>query len=72
MFDTIPAALNPNATGYLVYNSTGSLPSANTVDQLNPIDDFVLVPSDGVGILDKVDHQITLDVKMDNLDDGAN
>ena len=42
------------------------------VDEFNPFDDFTLVPTDGEELLNQVDYSLNLDVKMDNLDDGAN
>lgn len=42
------------------------------MDAFEPFDDFTLVPLDREGILDKVDYTMTLDLKMDNLGDGAN
>jgi len=42
------------------------------VDEFDPFDDFTLIPFDKQGILDKVDKSFTLDLKMDNLGDGAN
>ena len=42
------------------------------IKQSHLFDDFALVPSDGLGIFDTVDHSITLDVVMNNLGDGQN
>jgi iron transport multicopper oxidase len=72
MLDKVPPGLNPNVTGYLVYDSTQALPQAQSLDDFNPFDDFTLVPSDGLGIFDNVDHSMTLDVVMNNLGDGRN
>ncbi|OXV09518.1 hypothetical protein Egran_02719 [Elaphomyces granulatus] len=72
MLDKVPPGLNPNVTGYLIYDSTQTLPQAQWLDDFNPFDDFTLVPSDGLGIFDNVDHSMTLDVVMDNLGDGQN
>lgn len=72
MLDQVPPDLNPNVTGYLVYDSAQALPPAQWIDSFNPFDDFTLVPTDGLGIFDNVDHSITLDVMMNNLGDGQN
>jgi iron transport multicopper oxidase len=72
MFDKVPAGLNQNVTSYLVYDSTKGLPAAQTIDQFNPFDDFNLVPTDGQGLLENVDHSISLQVNMGVLGDGVN
>jgi iron transport multicopper oxidase len=59
-------------TGWLVYDESKDLPTPRLVDEFTDYDDFNLVPTDGEKLLDKVDHSITLDMKMDNLGDGAN
>lgn len=59
-------------TGWLVYDEGMELPEPTLVDEWNDFDDFTLVPQDGQKLYDKVDHSITLDMKMDNLGDGAN
>ncbi|KAI8932891.1 hypothetical protein NX059_010368 [Plenodomus lindquistii] len=72
LFDAIPDGLNPNVTGYLVYNDTKDKPAPKEIDAFEPFDDFALVPFDKGTLLDRVDRSITLDMKMDNLNDGAN
>ncbi|KAF2469772.1 iron transport multicopper oxidase FET3 precursor [Lindgomyces ingoldianus] len=72
LFDVVPAGLNPNVTGWLVYDEKKEKPAAKEINAFEPFDDFTLVPEDKQGILDKVDHSVTLDMKMDNLGDGAN
>ena len=59
-------------TGWLVYDSSKDFPAAVLLDEFNDFDDFTLVPIDGEPILDKVDYSFNLDMKMDNLGDGAN
>ena len=59
-------------TGWLVYDETKSKPEPKEVEAFEPFDDFNLVPYDKEQLLDRVDHSITLDLKMDNLKDGAN
>lgn len=59
-------------TGWLVYDDTKPKPAPKEIEAFEPFDDFKLVPYDKEGALDKVDHSITLDLKMDNLADGAN
>ncbi|KAF2138110.1 multicopper oxidase [Aplosporella prunicola CBS 121167] len=72
LFDTVPSILNNNVTGWLVYDATADRAPAVLVDAYDPFDDFTLVPQDGKDLLRDVDHQITLDLKMDNLGDGFN
>ncbi|KAF2084929.1 multicopper oxidase [Saccharata proteae CBS 121410] len=72
LFDTVPASLNPNVTGWLVYDDSKDMPEATELDAFDPFDDFSLTPYDGLGLYENVDHQIVLDMKMDNLGDGAN
>ncbi|KAJ4373145.1 hypothetical protein N0V83_003436 [Neocucurbitaria cava] len=72
LFDTVPDSLNPNVTGWLVYDDTKDKPEPKEIDAFEPFDDFNLVPYDKETLLDKVDQSITLDLKMDNLNDGAN
>lgn len=72
LFDKLPPTLNWNATGWLVYNDAVDKPAASIVDSFQPLDDFSLVPTDGMKQLEPADHTITLDVKMANLGDGAN
>ncbi|KAB8437403.1 hypothetical protein FH972_025081 [Carpinus fangiana] len=72
LFDTIPDGLNANVTSYLVYDSAKDMPEAALVDEFDPFDDFTLVPQDEMELYDHYDHQVVLDLKMDNLGDGAN
>lgn len=67
----MPASLNPNCTGWLVYDDTAPLPSPSLLDVFNEFDDFTLIPTDGEELLGPVDYSIKLDLKMDNLGDGA-
>ncbi len=55
-----------------MYDQTKPLPVPRLIDEFKPLDDFTLVPSDGLELFDKVDHTITLEVSMNNLGDGAN
>lgn len=48
-----------NATGYLNYN-TGDEAGAYTVDTINPMDDFDLVPYDGQSLIGDPDQTVTL------------
>ena len=72
LFDTVPTTLNPNVTGWLVYNAQAQLPAASTVQDYEPFDDFNLVPQDQQALYDTVDQTVVLNMKMDNLGDGAN
>ena len=68
----MPASLNPNVTGWLVYNEGGELPPAAPVDSFQPFDDFTLVPTDEEPLLPDATQTVELTMKMDNLGDGAN
>ncbi|KAF1927115.1 multicopper oxidase [Didymella exigua CBS 183.55] len=73
LFDVVPDGLNPNVTGWLVYDNSKPKPEAKTVDSFDAqFDDFTLVPYDKEAIYTNVSQSITLDMKMDNLNDGAN
>ena len=72
MLDVIPGDLQLNTTSYMVYNTSAAMPEQNTVDELDFLDDFYLVPYNKVPLYDDPDYTITLDVVMDNLDDGIN
>ncbi|KAF2119960.1 iron transport multicopper oxidase FET3 precursor [Lophiotrema nucula] len=72
LFDVVPEGLNPNVTGWLVYDDKKENPAPKDVDAFEPFDDFALVPTDKEGLYDHVDHSVQLDLKMDNLNDGAN
>ena len=72
LFDAIPDDLNSNATGWLVVDKTQELSQPLELDAFEPLDDFSLRPLDSLVALDAVDRTVTLDLKMDNLGDGAN
>lgn len=72
LFDTVPDTLNPNVTGWLVYDASKPLPTPALIDEFDPFDDFTLVPQDGVKLFENPDYSFNLDLKMDNLGDGAN
>lgn len=68
----MPDGLNPNVTGWLVYDDSKELPEPTPLDEFDEFDDFTLVPKDGEPLLDQVDHSIQVDMEMDNLGDGKN
>ena len=72
LFDRVPDSLNPNATSFLVYNSSAPMPQPNPLDSFDPFDDFTLVPTDKEEVFQDPDHQIELTVGMNDLSDGAN
>ncbi|KAL9111614.1 MAG: hypothetical protein Q9227_003887 [Pyrenula ochraceoflavens] len=72
LFDTVPDTLNSNVTSFLVYNPGASLPTPSTLDSFEPFDDFNLIPYDQEPLFADPDYSFNLDVKMDNLGDGAN
>lgn len=53
-------------------DSTRDLPPPAEVDEFDALDDLALRPLDNLSAFDKVDRTVTLDIKMDNLGDGAN
>ena len=55
-----------------MYDEKKDKSAANEVAEFEPFDDFTLVPQDKEGIYDHVDHSVELNMKMDNLNDGAN
>lgn len=71
LFDKVPDGLNPNVTGWLVYDETKSLPAPANLTEFDPFDDMTLVPYDKQELLENPVQSITLDVIMDNLGDGA-
>ncbi|KAI4254903.1 MAG: hypothetical protein LQ352_002831 [Teloschistes flavicans] len=72
LFDAVPETLNPNVTGWLVYDKAAPLPTPTLIDAFDPFDDFTLVPYDRLPLLQDVTRTVRLDMKMDNLGDGAN
>lgn len=72
LFDKVPASLNPNVTGWLVYDERAILPPPAPLASFDPFDDFTLVPEDGEPLLPNPDQTIPLTMRMDNLGDGAN
>jgi iron transport multicopper oxidase len=73
LFDAIPAGLDWNVTGWLVYDTKKPLPNPAVVnDDFAPFDDLTLVSWDNQTLLGEPDQTISLDVLMDNLGDGAN
>ncbi|KAK3387606.1 Cupredoxin [Podospora didyma] len=74
LFDQLPGDLNWNVTGWLVYDSAKPLPIPTELesDVYDEFDDMTLVPWDNQALLGEPDQSISLDVIMDNLNDGAN
>ncbi len=73
LFDTLPDELNWNVTGWLVYDKAKPLPDPAVVfDAYEPFDDIGLVPWDNQTLFGEPDQTVSLDVIMDNLNDGAN
>lgn len=71
MFDTVPAGLNNNVTGYLQYNADAELPIPTLVDNYPSSNDFDLVPVVEMGVVD-ADDSFNQDILFDNLNDGQN
>ncbi|KAK6540194.1 hypothetical protein TWF694_009013 [Orbilia ellipsospora] len=72
LFDTVPDGLNPNVTGYLVYDAAKPMPEPAEIDAFEPFDDFALVPLDGEDLFENPTYTFSLEVMMDNLNDGGN
>lgn len=68
----MPDGLNPNVTGWLMYDDNGPKPSPAVLDTFTPFDDYTLAPQDGLELYSTVDYSFNLDLKMVNLGDGAN
>ena len=68
----MPESLIPNVTGWLVYDNKAAKLSAAVLDTFVPFDDYTLIPQDGLELYSNVDYSFDLDLKMDNLGDGAN
>ena len=69
MFDSVPGYLNPNVTGYLVYDEYQPLPAEPpTLSSFNAIDDFTLVPYDQQALLGNPDQTITLNMDFTVID----
>jgi iron transport multicopper oxidase len=72
LFDVVPSTLNPNVTGWLVYDDSAPKPKPALVDSFTPFDDITLVPEDGMELLKHPNKRVRLDLAMNNLGDGAN
>ncbi|KAG5914460.1 hypothetical protein E4U42_000478 [Claviceps africana] len=72
LFDALPADLNYNSTGWLSYDKSKTHPDPALVNELNPFDDMTLEAYDGMELLPEPDHNVELNVIMDNLGDGVN
>ncbi|KAE8442783.1 hypothetical protein EG329_002871 [Mollisiaceae sp. DMI_Dod_QoI] len=74
LLDGIPSDLKLNNTNWLQYNADAPLPQANiTVDvasDLNPFDDFTLIPYDQMPLLPEPDFELEVTINMLNLDNG--
>jgi len=68
----MPPSLNPNVTGWLVYNSSKPLPPPANISEFTPYDDFNLVPYDQEPLMATVDYTATLSFVMGDLGDGVN
>lgn len=72
MFDSVPPGLNPNASGFLVYDDKKPLPSAPlSLPTFNATDDFGLIPADHQALLGPVDHVITMNAAFATIN-GSN
>lgn len=71
LFDQIPDGLNPNVTGWLVYDESKTLPTPANITKFEPFDDMTLVPTDKLALFENPVRSISVDVIMDNLGDGA-
>jgi len=72
LFDKVPDSLNPNVTGWLVYDQAKPLPKPTLIDAFEPFDDFTLAPYDQEPLFENVDYSFELNFHMGDLGDGAN
>lgn len=72
MLDIIPSDLVLNSTNSITYNQSAPKPEEYKIDSLEPFDDFYLVPYNKTELFDDADYTITIDVIMNNLDNGIN
>ncbi|KAG7748309.1 hypothetical protein KL912_002214 [Ogataea haglerorum] len=73
MLDVVPDDLVLNATNYIVYDDNADLPDQYIVDSIDDfLDDFYLVPLVKEELYESYDYQITIDVIMNNLNNGIN
>lgn len=76
MFDQFPSDLQLNQTNWLEYNSSAPKdhvnPPYDTSEDIEPFDDFFLVPADHQPLLPEPDQEFVLDVSMNNLLNGVN
>ncbi|KAN0093790.1 Ferroxidase [Hyaloscypha variabilis] len=71
MFDDFPPWANPDVYGYLIYDSSKSLPPVSPLRDYNVFDDFDLIPQDRQTAFTKVDEQIMITMNFED-DDGIN
>ncbi|KAN0107686.1 Fet3 protein [Russula decolorans] len=71
MFDGVPAALQPNITASITYNSSALLTNPSLVDAYHDMNDTSLVPVVVEPML-SVDRTIELEVSFDTMTDGTN
>lgn len=55
-----------------MYDEKADKPEPTFPAIFTPFDDFTLIPYDHRELLEPVDHQIVLDLSMNDLSDGAN
>ncbi|KAL7274854.1 hypothetical protein RUND412_002215 [Rhizina undulata] len=73
LFDVVPTKINPNVTGWLVYNSTQPNPNPTPVSTFdNALDDILLVSEDGLALFGDPDYTIVLTMSFADLGNGAN
>ncbi|RDA93810.1 hypothetical protein CP533_6348 [Ophiocordyceps camponoti-saundersi (nom. inval.)] len=73
LFDVLPDDLNYNSTGWFVYDESKPKPDPEILyGNWTAYDDMNLEPWDQMELLPEPNREIELEVKMDNLIDGAN
>lgn len=76
MFDVIPDDLVLNQTNWLEYDSSAPhervILDVESSEEIEAFDDFDLIPYDRKPLLPEPDHQISVDVVMNNLISGKN
>jgi len=72
LFDTVPPTLNPNVTGWLVYNNSAVLPAPQNISEFDPFDDSTLVAYDQEPLFEDPTYTAVMNFQMGDLGDGAN
>jgi iron transport multicopper oxidase len=67
LYDEVPSYVQPNVTGYLIYNTSAPLPPQHIIPDRNFLDDFSLYPYDHQPLFTNPVHRITLNITFATL-----